>query len=142
MHFIDNDVVQLETVDSYIDKKVADKNWNSLLKEKFKEGAKKADDNMAQLEKLWSSWNVTKEECNYRVPSITGYTYIAINIVSLFPKTWWDFIIKIWWLQNCPTSSWTDKDECTKGKEFLKNCQDDSEAMKKTFESMMDMTSH
>lgn len=82
MHFIDNDVVQLETVDKNIDKRVADKNWNSLLKEKFKESVKKADDNIAQLEKLWSSWNVTKEECNYRVPSIIGYTYIASSIVS------------------------------------------------------------
>lgn len=39
--------------------------------------------------------------------------------------------------QNCPSSRWTDSTECSNGKEFMRECHQDAEAMMKYLKSLL-----
>lgn len=58
-----------------------DEGWNSLLKSKLKVALTKVEEKAAELEKLWSSWNVTKESCNTKMASVVGY--VAMGAISV-----------------------------------------------------------
>lgn len=79
-HILNNGEMKTEA-DNYFDEKVADKDWNSLLKEKFKDSVKKVEENAADQEKIWSSWNITKEVCNFKAPATVNYVVAAVFIV-------------------------------------------------------------
>lgn len=72
----------MDAIEKEIDEKVKDESWNLLLKSKVKGALTKVDEKAAELEKLWSSWNVTKESCNTKMGSVIGYVAMGLYAVS------------------------------------------------------------
>lgn len=64
-------------MNKYLDERVKDNDFNKILKESYKACKTQVDDEFTQVEKKWSSHNITKENCNFKITSVT--TCAAVN---------------------------------------------------------------
>lgn len=78
MKLFENGEINLDNLKKHYDERVEDKTWNELIKDNFKTCKTEIDDEFPDLEKTWSSHNITKERCDFRIISMTT----CVNIKS------------------------------------------------------------
>lgn len=83
MKLFDNGEINLEAIKKHYDERVGDKAWNELIKDNFKTCTSEIEDELPELEKIWSSHNITKERCDFRIISVTT----CVNVKSFLVIT-------------------------------------------------------
>lgn len=83
MKFLDSGEINLEKLDKYFEEHVHDKEWLRLLEENFKTCKEKVGNNLSTLQTKWGTLNVTKDQCDFRIPSVTDCVNLKLFLVKI-----------------------------------------------------------